>query len=1111
MMKKRLLSLLLACLMLFPLIPVSTRAATQGAYSPYPMVEYGYSPTVTVGTIRYISQVSSDGYFYSAYWPASNFGYYVGPQVECGTASMSMALSYVGENRTPDDILTPNNGGTRFTTWGNASYLSVSASNLSSAVDRYINGNGKYSPPVIHIPGYSSAGHYVVVAGRISSNQYWILDPWQRACTSMTVNGTSAVYTVYGSTIYDTIDQIHQWYNASASLDYTASCESYASYCQVKTTESTSLNSQPCYAGSNDCTGLETVAAGKTLTATKLYKNDDGELWYRVTTSGGKTGYLYAGHSTYVKNLTSDVSLSSGAAAPNGHVAGSVFVVNGTIKSDYSGLTEASVYIYSGFGTSGTAVTGGSAAVSGNSYVLDNSTIDYNTSFNGLTAGKYTYSIAAKYTNYYATGATTMKSTSGTVSLMKEYFMVISAAADQSSCSHSYETTTLKAPTCTANGTQVRSCSKCGKVLTESAAKLGHAYGAWTTTKEATCVEAGSRTRTCSRCGDVQTETVGAGGHKYVSTTLESTCQSYPGIRYTCSLCGDSYDVYDESLYSQWTTTPPIGIYAHLVQSKKQYRYADRVLNTSDQPTMDGYECIGSQWSSGTAGTVSYAPDIASTGFSTSSSLYTQYHKSKVTASETESKKVVVDSDQKTGYLYYHWCYSGSYYSVESKTGSYTTFHAYYDTTDPSTYICDTSDMSYKTSSSNCANTNWWFVTDVYTQQYTTYNKLYTHAKWGDWSGWSDTPITASDSRKVEERMVYRYVNAPYGDHTYVNGICSVCGEKDENYSSVTLTGKNFSLSFEDEILVNFYYTVSDTSKVTEQGLLVFHTNPGTPKISEADERYDEATYTSATGYYTCTTDGIAAKEMGDTRYYCAYAKLTDGSYVYSPLYEYSPKKYAMSRLANSSNAEMKALCVAMLNYGAEAQLYFRYNTNDLMNKDLTAAQKELVSTYSSGLFKGTVPVNSAKVGSFTATATGFSGKSASVSFEGAFAINYYFIPNCDIDANISFYYWNPTDYAKATALAPSNATGKLTMQKQADGSYWAQVSGIPAKELDETYYVAAFYTSDNRACCTGVIAYSLSKYCMNNAGNGSAMQGLAQGTAMYGYHAKAYFDSLSG
>ena len=52
---------------------------------------------------------------------------------------------------------------------------------------------------------------------------------------------------------------------------------------------------------------------------------------------------------------------------------------------------------------------------------------------------------------------------------------------------------------------------------------------------------------------------------------------------------------------------------------------------------------------------------------------------------------------------------------------------------------------------------------------------------------------------------------------------------------------------------------------------------------------------TNVSGNYEAAITGIAAKEMGDTRYYVAYAKLNDGTYIYSGAYDYSPKKYAMN------------------------------------------------------------------------------------------------------------------------------------------------------------------------------------------------------------------------
>lgn len=213
---KRIIGILLSIVLIFGTIPIAAdnvSAATTSSYSPYAKIEYSYSPNVSCGTIRYITQVTGGSYFNWNYWPASPFGGYAAPESECGTASISMALSYIGISKTPREILEANNGYTYFNGWGGSTYTSMSASSISTAMSNYINGKGKYSPPVIHLPGYSSAGHYVVVIGHISANTYQILDPWNQQVTSMTINGTSASYSKGGKTISDRVDQLHQWYN----------------------------------------------------------------------------------------------------------------------------------------------------------------------------------------------------------------------------------------------------------------------------------------------------------------------------------------------------------------------------------------------------------------------------------------------------------------------------------------------------------------------------------------------------------------------------------------------------------------------------------------------------------------------------------------------------------------------------------------------------------------------------------------------------------------------------------------------------------------------------------------------------------------------------------
>ena len=273
--------------------------------------------------------------------------------------------------------------------------------------------------------------------------------------------------------------------------------------------------------------------------------------------------------------------------------------------------------------------------------------------------------------------------------------------------------------------------------------------------------------------------------------------------------------------------------------------------------------------------------------------------------------------------------------------------------------------------------------------------------------------------------------------------------------------------------------------------------------MDNAEKIYTGAVYDEAMGHYMVQTDGIAAKNLGDDIYMRVYAR-TENAIVYSDVTKYSPRQYALSRLEKSRNENMKALCVAMLNYGAAAQEYFGYKTEELMNASLTAQQQALVSAYSADLFAGAVAADANKIGSFAKT-EGFSSKSASVSFEGAFAINYYFGASAEVAGDMTFCYWTAADYAKADVLTADNATGTFAMQKQPGGAYWAQIDGIAAKELDDTFYVTAVYTdAEGNTHCTGIIAYSVSHYCMNNA-NG-AMGDLAQATAIYGYHARAYF-----
>ena len=597
---------------------------------------------------------------------------------------------------------------------------------------------------------------YTITSGRDMG--YYVLDR-QLACenASGTYFGSGSLIEMYNSTALTNITAWSAEQRAQANFGYLSDCTPYASHCEVEVTENTQINSLPCSVGTDESETIEYPNIGDRFTATKMYKNTYGNLWYEITTKSGKTGYLYAEATRYIKDITTDISLT-GATFPNGHVAGDSFIVNGTIKASYNQLTKASVYIRSGFGANGTAVTGYQDSVSGSSYALANSTVDANTDFGSLAAGKYTYDMDCQYINYYADGATTVKSNTGSISLAEEYFVVVSSSVSQSSCSHSNSTTVIQAATCTDSGCSVVSCSNCGKVQKTTVDPTGHQYTDWIEVKP-TCTVEGSKTRTCINCGDIEKQTLSA-SHSYSVMIHEATCKEYRIYEYTCTACGDNYKLNAADMINQWVEEIPQGMDASMFTTKTQYRYAD---------------CTSTSWVKGDTGSVTYVSEWAS-GFDKTSVVYTQYNNQKVTAGETATTKTVINSDVKVGYLWYHWCDTTKTSSWAYETDPYHTFHTYYGTTDPSNYTCDTSDYSYGTYHSSCSNAGYWFPMDVYKQSYTTYNLMPDGKQWGSWSAWSDTSYTAAtNSRKVETRTVYKLKTAALGTHSWSEGVCSIC------------------------------------------------------------------------------------------------------------------------------------------------------------------------------------------------------------------------------------------------------------------------------------------------------------------------------------------------
>ena len=122
-----------------------------------------------------------------------------------------------------------------------------------------------------------------------------------------------------------------------------------------------------------------------------------------------------------------------------------------------------------------------------------------------------------------------------------------------------------KNPTCTVDGSDIRRCTRCKAIVSRRTVnKLGHNPGNWIREKNPTCTTNGSEIRKCIRCGAVVSRrTIAAPGHyfKFKQTAKPATCTTGGVEIWACtrSGCKATQTRNTKALghaMSAWTTTP---------------------------------------------------------------------------------------------------------------------------------------------------------------------------------------------------------------------------------------------------------------------------------------------------------------------------------------------------------------------------------------------------------------------------------------------------------------------------------------------------------------------------------------------------------------------------
>ena len=247
-----------------------------------------------------------------------------------------------------------------------------------------------------------------------------------------------------------------------------------------------------------------------------------------------------------------------------------------------------------------------------------------------------------------------------------------------------------------------------------------------------------------------------------------TTAQYQPGEAYSNDANLTLYAVWSEGTYTEWSTTVPSGIEQSRIESKVQFRYSYKEYTTDTVAEKEGWTLDSSEtvWSN-------YGP-------------WTEWSTTKINGSDS------VKVETRTVYSYYYFvcskcgahmhgsgtCYSWAGGCGASGTVSSGSYHQVWLTT-PYSSSSDFhgTGVNYITSSdgtvftyTSTSSPHYVAPTTQYRSCTRTQSTVYTFYRWGEWSTWSDVGYAQNENRKVETRVVYRYLLDGNETHAWDNG-----------------------------------------------------------------------------------------------------------------------------------------------------------------------------------------------------------------------------------------------------------------------------------------------------------------------------------------------------
>ena len=327
-------------------------------------------------------------------------------------------------------------------------------------------------------------------------------------------------------------------------------------------------------------------------------------------------------------------------------------------------------------------------------------------------------------------------------------------------------------------------------------------------------------------------------------------------------------------------------------------------------------------------------------------------------------------------------------------------------------------------------------------------------------------------------------------DHTFVDGTC-VCGAAEsveDPYLDENLAFLRVDLLLESYLGVGFTIRNSVLSSYDSYYVLFEYERDG---VSYSDHAELEALGKN----YVYATHKVAAKEMTDTLHATIYAVDASGNVYHGNSIDWDVRSAMQTKLAAATDEKEIALCVAILNYGAAAQVNFSYKTDDLANNIVTEEQQAILGE----------PAPAVSVLSDTSNGlTGATYYRMSLSAESTIYVNPIMkfatgYTNENVICKIN--------YTDSTGTAQTVTYSGDDIQKMGS-RYYVSFDKMAAKQMRESFDIT-FYDLEGNAI-SETRTYSIASYIAENLetaqSSNPSLAALLEAVLAYGDAASAYF-----